>query len=103
MLTLAAGGTLTEIMQDSASVLLPASDAALNTALESLRIAPLLSGYRGAPPADRAAILCAIRAVEAYVVAEAEGLEEIEINPLLCTPSDAVAADALIRRKDMLR
>ncbi len=103
VLTLAAGGTLTEIMQDSASILLPASDAALNTALDSLRIAPLLSGYRGAPPADRAAILCAIRAVEAYVVAEAEGLEEIEINPLLCTPSDAVAADALIRRKDMLR
>ncbi|MCK5501464.1 MAG: acetate--CoA ligase family protein, partial [Tritonibacter mobilis] len=103
VLTLAAGGTLTEIMQDSASVLLPASDAALNTALESLRIAPLLSGYRGVPPADRAAILRAIRAVEAYVVAEAEGLEEIEINPLLCTPSDAVAADALIRRKDMLR
>lgn len=103
VLTLAAGGTLTEIMQDSASVLLPASDAALNTALDSLRIAPLLSGYRGAPPADRAAILRAIRAVEAYVVAEAEGLEEIEINPLLCTPTDAVAADALIRRKDMLR
>ncbi len=103
VLTLAVGGTLTEIMQDSASVLLPASDAALNTALDSLRIAPLLSGYRGAPPADRAAILRAIRAVEAYVVAEAEGLEEIEINPLLCTPSDAVAADALIRRKDMLR
>lgn len=103
VLTLAAGGTLTEIMQDSASVLLPASDTALNTALDSLRIAPLLSGYRGAPLADRAAILRAIRAVEAYVVAEAEGLEEIEINPLLCTPSDAVAADALIRRKDMLR
>ncbi|MCA2006588.1 acetate--CoA ligase family protein [Tritonibacter mobilis] len=103
VLTLAAGGTLTEIMQDSASILLPASDAALNTALDSLRIAPLLSGYRGALPADRAAILRAIRAVEAYVVAEAEGLEEIEINPLLCTPSDAVAADALIRRKDMLR
>ena len=103
VLTLAAGGTLTEIMQDSASILLPASDAALNTALDSLRIAPLLSGYRGAPPADRAAILRAIRAVEAYVVAEAEGLEEIEINPLLCTPTDAVAADALIRRKDMLR
>ncbi|PXW84672.1 acyl-CoA synthetase (NDP forming) [Ruegeria sp. P4] len=103
VLTLAAGGTLTEIMQDSASVLLPASDAALNTALDSLRIAPLLSGYRGAPRADRAAILRAIRAVEAYVVAEAEGLEEIEINPLLCSPSDAVAADALIRRKDMLR
>jgi succinyl-CoA synthetase beta subunit len=45
----------------------------------------------------------AIRAVEAYVIAEAEGLEEIEINPLICTPSDAVAADALMRRKDKVK
>ncbi|PRZ46718.1 acetate--CoA ligase family protein [Tritonibacter scottomollicae] len=103
VLTLAAGGTLTEIMQDSASVLLPASDAALNAALDGLKIAPLLAGYRGAPAADRNAILRAIRSIEAYVVAEAEGLEEIEINPLLCTPTEAVAADALMRRKDMLR
>ncbi|WP_420004501.1 acetate--CoA ligase family protein [Arenibacterium sp. LLYu02] len=103
VLTLAAGGTLAEILQDSASVLLPASDAALHGALDSLRMAPLLAGYRGAPAADRGAILRAIRAVEAYVVAEAEGLEEIEINPLLCTPTDAVAADALMRRKDLLR
>jgi succinyl-CoA synthetase beta subunit len=103
VLTLAAGGTLTEVMQDSTSVLLPASDAALSAALDSLRIAPLLKGYRGAPPADRAAIMRAIRAVEAYVIAEAEGLEEIEINPLICTPSDAVAADALMRRKDKIK
>jgi acyl-CoA synthetase (NDP forming) len=103
VLTLAAGGTLTEVMQDSTSVLLPASDAALSAALDSLRIAPLLTGYRGATPADRAAIMRAIRAVEAYVIAEAEGLEEIEINPLICTPSDAVAADALMRRKDKIK
>ncbi|TNJ45085.1 acetate--CoA ligase family protein [Phaeobacter sp. B1627] len=101
VLTLAAGGTLTEIMKDATSVLLPATDAMLDDALNSLRIAPLLAGYRGAPPADRAAILRAIRAVESYVLAEAEGLEEIEINPLLCTPTDAVAADALMRRKDI--
>lgn len=103
VLTLAAGGTLTELMKDSASVLLPASDGALERALSSLRLAPLLEGYRGAPAADRGAILRAIRSVEAYVLAEAEGLEEIEINPLLCTPGDAVAADALIRRKDSLK
>ena len=103
VMTLAAGGTLTEILQDSASVLLPATDAMLNAALDGLKIAPLLAGYRGAPAADRVAILRAIRAVEAYVIAEADGLEEIEINPLLCTPTDAVAADALMRRKDLLR
>jgi len=100
VLTLAAGGTLTEVMEDSASVLLPATDTMIEAALNSLRVAKLLDGYRGAPPADRTAILRAIRAVESYVLAKAEGLEEIEINPLLCTPVDAIAADALMRRKD---
>ncbi|NVK15732.1 MAG: acetate--CoA ligase family protein [Rhodobacteraceae bacterium] len=99
VMTLAAGGTLTELMEDSASFLLPVSDAKIEAALQSLRISKLLDGYRGAPAADREAILRAIRAVEAYVVENALGLEEIEINPLLCTPSDAVAADALMRRK----
>ncbi|MBE1297952.1 MAG: CoA-binding protein [Rhodobacteraceae bacterium] len=98
--TLAAGGTLTEILQDSASLLLPASDAMIEEALSSLRINTVLNGYRGKPAADRAAILRAIRAVEAYVLDHAEGLEEIEINPLICTPLDAIAADALMRRKD---
>ncbi|UWQ37302.1 acetate--CoA ligase family protein [Leisingera aquaemixtae] len=99
VMTLAAGGTLTELMEDSASFLLPASDADIEAALQSLRIAKLLDGYRGAPAADREAILRAIRAIEAYVLENALGLEEIEINPLLCTPTDAVAADALMRRK----
>ncbi|AHD02693.1 acetate--CoA ligase family protein [Leisingera methylohalidivorans] len=99
VMTLAAGGTLTELMEDSASFLLPASDAEINAALNALRISRLLDGYRGAPAADREAVLRAIRAVEAYVTENALGLEEIEINPLLCTPSDAVAADALMRRK----
>lgn len=99
VMTLAAGGTLTELMEDSASFLLPASDSEIETALKSLRMAKLLDGYRGAPAADREAVLRAIRAVEAYVMENALGLEEIEINPLLCTPSDAVAADALMRRK----
>ncbi|KIC24411.1 MULTISPECIES: acetate--CoA ligase family protein [unclassified Leisingera] len=99
VMTLAAGGTLTELMEDSASFLLPASDAEIEAALKSLRVSKLLDGYRGAPAADREAILRAIRAVEAYVMENALGLEEIEINPLLCTPKDAVAADALMRRK----
>ena len=99
VMTLAAGGILTELLEDSASFLLPASDAEIEAAMQSLRIAKLLDGYRGAPAADREAILRAIRAVETYVMENALGLEEIEINPLLCTPTDAVAVDALMRRK----
>ncbi len=100
VLTLAAGGTLTELLQDGRSLLVPASDAEITEALSELRIAKQLNGYRGAAPADMPSVLAAIRAVQDYVMANAEGLEEIEINPLLCTAETAVAVDALIRRKD---
>lgn len=98
VLTLGAGGTLTEIMQDSVHLLIPASDPAITEALNTLRIAPLLHGYRGAPPADIPALLRAIHAVQNYTIAHATGLQEVEINPLICTNTDAIAADALLRR-----
>ncbi|MBR9844271.1 MAG: acetate--CoA ligase family protein, partial [Rhodobacteraceae bacterium] len=100
VLTVGAGGVLTEIMQDSASLLLPVTETMIDDALNSLRIAPMLAGFRGKPGVDRCAIHAAIRAVEAYVLANADGLEEIEVNPLLCTPEGAIAADALMRRKE---
>lgn len=98
VLTLGAGGTLTEVLQDSVSLLIPASDSDVHTALSTLRIAPLLAGYRGAPAADMPAILRAIQSVQAYAIANTDTLHEIEINPLICTPTDAIAADALLRR-----
>ncbi len=98
VLTIGAGGTLTELWQDTACLLVPASDAQINEALDKLRIAPLLSGYRGKPPADRKAILEAIQAVQSYVMDHADSLEELEINPLLCTASEALTVDALIRK-----
>lgn len=100
VLTLAAGGVQTEILQDSVSLLLPASDASVSAALDGLRIAPLLRGYRGQPPADRAAILRTVRALSTYLHDHAGQIDEIEINPLICTPARAVAADALIRKGD---
>jgi acyl-CoA synthetase (NDP forming) len=97
VLTIAAGGTLTEVLKDSASLLVPASSASVERALDTLKIAPLLKGYRGAAPADRAAILRAIKAIQDYTLANVTGLQEIEVNPLICTPNDAIAADALLR------
>ena len=98
VLTLAAGGTLTELMDDSASLLLPATREELRAALGQLRYAPLLTGYRGAPAADIGAVIDAVMAVQACVAAMRP--LEIEINPLLCGPDGAVAADALIRIGD---
>ena len=52
MLTLGAGGVLTEILGDTAHLLLPVSRSDIRQALESLRIAPLFAGYRGKPAVD---------------------------------------------------
>ncbi len=98
VLTLGAGGTLTELLTDSASMLIPATRSDMETALQSLKSAKLLNGFRDAAAADIPSILNAIEAIQNYVLANAGGLEEVEVNPLICTPDEAIAADALIRR-----
>ena len=95
VLTLAAGGTLTEVLGDSVSMIVPASADAIAKNLDKLRIAKLLDGYRGAPAVDQTAIIDAVMAVQSYVIAAAP--YEVEINPLLCGPQGAVAVDALIK------
>ncbi|MEM9716624.1 MAG: acetate--CoA ligase family protein [Pseudomonadota bacterium] len=98
VLTLGAGGILTEILQDTASVLIPSNRDDIKAAINRLKIASVLAGYRGKPAADQNAILDAVEAVQAYVIANAASIEEVEINPLITTPTNAIAVDALIRK-----
>ncbi|WP_150523390.1 acetate--CoA ligase family protein [Roseibium sediminis] len=95
VLTLAAGGVLTELLQDSVSLLVPSSRDTVHAALLSLKLSKLLTGYRGQPACDLEAILDTIEAVQACVMERP--IEELEINPLLCGADFAIAADALIR------
>lgn len=98
VLTLGAGGILTEVLKDTKSLLIPSSRSEIHAALLDLKIAPLLSGYRGKSAADLDSILNAIDAVQSYVLENASTVSEVEINPLICTPTRAIAADALIRK-----
>ncbi len=98
VLTLGAGGVLTELMQDTQSLLLPVAATDIDTALSRLRCSVLLRGYRGKPAADPSAIREAVLAIQSYVLAHADTLSEVEVNPLICTPTRAVAVDALIRK-----
>ena len=99
VLTLGAGGVLTELWQDTCHLQVPASETEINDALDSLRIAPLIDGYRGKAAGHRAAVISSVLAVQDYVVAQAGRVAEIEINPLIVTPTRAVVADALIREE----
>ena len=98
VLTLGAGGILTEVLRDTASLLIPADDDSVRAALNRLKIAPVLHGYRGKPAINLDAVIAAIDAVQSYVIANADTIDEVAINPLLCTAHDASAADALIRK-----
>ena len=98
LLTIGAGGVLTELLKDSTSVLLPASRAEIKDAVLSLRIAPLLHGFRGKPGADIEAVLDAIEAIGNYAVTNKDYLIELDVNPLLALEDSAIAVDALIRR-----
>lgn len=97
VLTLGAGGTQTEILKDTASLLVPASEGEIRKCLAGLRLAPVLAGYRGRTGADMGAIVRAVKAVQDFVMAHAARIEEVEINPLIVTPTGAVAADVLLR------
>ena len=97
MLTLAAGGVLTELLRDSVSLSLPVNQIDILAALQRLKLAPMLAGYRGKPAVDKAALVMAVLAMQACVLDRRTSLAEIEINPLILTSKSAVAVDALIR------
>ena len=99
VMTLGAGGVLAEILQDTRSVLIPADRNLLEKTLNQLKIAKVLKGYRNKPAGSLASVLDAIEAVQGYVLANLDTIEEVEVNPLIVTPTRAVAADALIRKR----
>jgi len=96
VLTIGAGGTLTELLEDSASLLIPTTAAKIKLALGTLKVAKLLHGYRSASAANIDAIVDAALSVQDYVIQNHGAIAEVEVNPLLCLPDRAIAADALI-------
>ncbi len=98
VLTLAAGGVMTEILKDSTTLVLPVTPQDVTEAFQRLKIAPILNGYRGQPAADMAALVDAVMSVQSYVQQNMNDVLEVEINPIIATPTTAIAVDALIRR-----
>lgn len=94
IIMVAAGGTSAEILGDSAIQLAPVDAPLALTLLRSLRIWPVLEGYRGRPGADLETLTTIIERFSRLVVEHPE-ITEIEINPLVGnSPRGAIALDA---------
>ncbi len=94
------GGLWVETVGDAAVIPLPADVERVERALRSLRGASLLTGSRGRPAVDLAAV--ADLAVRVGQLLIDEDLMLIELNPVFARPAGtahgAVAVDAVIRR-----
>jgi acetate---CoA ligase (ADP-forming) len=97
-LVIGAGGIFTELLKDSATLLLPCTEDEILRALKTLRIWKLIEGFRG-KSGDQVATVDAIESVCNFAEAYKDQIEELDINPLFVLPNGAIAADALIKFK----
>ncbi|HEU5390720.1 MAG TPA: acetate--CoA ligase family protein [Streptosporangiaceae bacterium] len=96
LLIISAGGVLIEIFNERVVLLAPVARPAALAAIQRLRLAPVLSGARGQPPADLGAIADAIEALSRLACDLGDAIDALDLNPLICGPHGAVAVDALL-------
>ena len=98
LVSLGFGGVMTELWGDVTHLLAPVTTDDVKAALDTLRSAPLLHGFRGRPAADIEALAeLVVRLTEAVVGSD---VVEVELNPVLVGTSGATAVDALLIVED---
>jgi acetate---CoA ligase (ADP-forming) len=90
------GGTSAELLSDVVVRLTPLSDLDAREMLRSLRMFPLLDGYRGAPRCDVAGLERLLLRVGALVEGHPE-VAEMDLNPVVALPHGPLIVDARIR------
>ena len=94
MLMVGLGGTLVELLQDTALLPAGAGPRAIRRAIEGLRLYPMLAGYRGKPAADVAVLVELSQRFGQLALQLGARLPECEANPVMVAGSKVVVADA---------
>ncbi|HIO61498.1 MAG TPA: hypothetical protein EYN39_06820 [Deltaproteobacteria bacterium] len=97
VMTLAAGGIQTELLDDAVTILLPTYRNDLENALKSLKISKLFDGFRGGEKIDMEQLVIALLNLVEGVRNAANRIKEIEINPLFVFKEKVCAVDVLMR------
>ncbi|MES2150950.1 MAG: bifunctional acetate--CoA ligase family protein/GNAT family N-acetyltransferase [Pseudomonadota bacterium] len=93
------GGVAVELVGDTALALPPLNRVLARDLVGRTRVARLLAGYRGRPPADQAALETLLVRVS-QLVAELPELLELDLNPLLADSAGVLVLDARVRLQD---
>jgi acyl-CoA synthetase (NDP forming) len=96
LVALGPGGTLAELIGAASFRLAPLTDVDADELVHTGKVARLLSGFRGAAPADSAAVTELLLRI-GRLVDDIPELVELDLNPVIAGPAGCVAVDARIR------
>ena len=101
MLMVGLGGIHAEVLRDVAFAPAPIGPQEAQSLLGELKGAALLDGVRGAPPADRAALIELMASLSRFAADHADLIEEIDLNPVIVHPEGQglTVVDALIVKR----
>jgi acetyltransferase len=91
-----AGGVLLELVRDVSFCAAPVSPDKARDLLASLRIAKLLTGYRGTPSCDVEAVVEALVALGRIAMDLDDVIESVDINPFIALPQGGMALDGMV-------
>lgn len=89
------GGVTAELFKDKRLEFPPLNEQLAHQMLKSLKIYPMLKGYRGDTPKNIDKLIEALIRMS-YLAADYPEIAELDINPLVVTPTDVIALDARI-------
>ena len=89
------GGTSAELFKDRRLEFPPLNERLARRMIESLKIYPLLTGYRGTKTKNVDKLIEVLIRLS-YLAADYPEIKELDINPVLVTPDDVIALDARI-------
>ena len=90
------GGVYAELLSDCASTLAPVDVETVARLLETLKMRPLLDGYRGAKPAAINEFCELVARFSQAVVALGDAVTEIDMNPIIVSSQSCIVVDALV-------
>ena len=99
MVMVGSGGIYIEILKDRCFSLAPFDECEALDMINSLKTRPLLDGVRGSLACDVDQVAKALSAFSYLAADLSDVISEIDVNPLIISPSSCTAVDALVIKK----
>jgi acyl-CoA synthetase (NDP forming) len=96
VILLGMGGTGVEIYRDVALRMAPLRARDVESMIRDLKAGRLLDGYRGSEPINLSELTRLVVTFSNLVMDLEEFIESIDLNPVICSPTKCVVADARI-------